>query len=101
MSRCVVLVMLTCAAAQAATVERLALPELTGRAERIVTGTCLAVEATAVDGQPQTRFRFRIDQTLKGQAGTEAELLLPGGVADGVRLTANRTSRTSTPPTAR
>jgi hypothetical protein len=86
MWRCAILLALACTAARATTVERLSLADLTARADQVLVGTCQAVEATVVDGQPHVRYRFRVDQSLKGTAGQEAELVLPGGRLDGVAV---------------
>ncbi|MEW6753461.1 MAG: hypothetical protein AB1505_21130 [Candidatus Latescibacterota bacterium] len=83
---CVAVFVLAGSAVRATTVERLGLPELTGRADQVFVGTCQSAEAVDVDGQPHVRYRFRVDQALKGPAQGQVDLLLPGGRRDGVTL---------------
>jgi len=69
---------------QAATVQRFALEELTDNAERIFVGICRQATAERLAGQPFTRYRFTVIETLKGEPRDELEFHLPGGRLDGV-----------------
>lgn len=68
-----------------ATVVRLDLSGLTQRAGRIVLARCLSAEPETIEDGIQTRYRFAVDQTVKGDPKATVELLLPGGRLDGVR----------------
>lgn len=69
----------------AATVERLALPELTARAGQIFVGRCQRAEPELRKGKIYTRYLFAVEETVKGQVQREVELLLPGGAHQGIR----------------
>jgi hypothetical protein len=68
-----------------ATVVRLDLPELAQRAGRIVLARCLSASTERAESGIETRYRFAVDQIVKGDTSATVELLLPGGLLDGVR----------------
>lgn len=68
-----------------ATVVRLDLPDLTQRAGRIVLARCLSANPERAENGIETRYRFVVDQTVKGDTSSTVELVLPGGLLDGVR----------------
>ncbi len=71
--------------AQAATVTALSLPDLARQADRIVHASCLSATAETSPTGIRTRYRFAVEETVKGSASATAELVLPGGTVNGRR----------------
>lgn len=65
---------------EATLVVELDLPELTERAELIVQAEATDSESLRLEGTLFTLVRLQVYRELKGQAGDEVHVLLPGGV---------------------
>lgn len=72
--------MLGASPAEATLVVQLDLPELIERAELIVEAEVTDLRSLKLEGTLFTRVRLRVYRELKGQAGDEIHILLPGGV---------------------
>jgi hypothetical protein len=79
------LILLLATHAHAATVTALALPDLARTADRIVHGRCLSATAETSPAGIRTRYRFAVDETVKGSPSATTELVLPGGTVNGRR----------------
>ena len=66
--------------AAATTALKLSDAELVAGADLIVTGEVLSTESTWLDGTLVTVASVRVDDSLKGDAGSTLTLVLPGGV---------------------
>ena len=65
---------------EATTVERFSLHQLATESERILVVTCLENTYEYPDSEPVTRYRFEVDEIIKGPADSHITLHLPGGV---------------------
>jgi hypothetical protein len=83
----VALALLAALPATASTVLPLTVDDLTDRADRVFHGICLDARGEKHDGRIVTRARFVVREGLKGAVTDTLDLLLPGGVAEGVRTT--------------
>lgn len=70
----------------ATTLVRFDLERLTRNASCVFVGTCEEAQAEILEGRLYTRIRFAIGEVVKGQAGKEIEVHLPGGERQGVRV---------------
>jgi len=86
MLQLLIALLLLCAPLGATTLVRYDLAGLTRNAACVFVGTCKEVSGELIDGRPYTRFRFAVDQVVKGQAPAELEVRLPGGEQQGVRV---------------
>ena len=76
----------TFTAANATTVERFDLRQLTENAFCIFNGVCRSAEGVVVDGRITTRYVFVVEQVLKGSVdGEEIQFSFPGGVVSPAR----------------
>lgn len=65
---------------EATTVERFSLHQLATQSEQIHVVTCLESAYEYADGQPITRYKFAVTETIKGPPDTHITLHLPGGI---------------------
>ena len=65
---------------EATTVERFSLRRLAKQSERILVVTCLERTYEYADGRPITRYKFAVDEIIKGPTDSHITLYLPGGV---------------------
>jgi len=65
---------------EATTVERFSLDQLATQSEQIHVVTCLESSYEYADGQPITRYKFAVTETIKGPPDAHITLHLPGGI---------------------
>lgn len=65
---------------KATTVERFSLHQLATQSEQILVVTCLERTYVYADGQPLTRYKFAVRETVKGPPNSHIILHLPGGI---------------------
>jgi hypothetical protein len=70
---------------QGATLERLSLDDMIGKATLIVRGKVTGSEAAASGPVIYTHYRVQVSERFKGQAGGTIDVTVPGGTANGVR----------------
>ena len=71
--------------AQAATLERLSLDEMTARSTSIVRGKVESSWAAFTGPVIYTHFRIRVTERFKGPNQASVEIVVPGGVANNLR----------------
>lgn len=81
----VVGIFLVCVAAQAATLQRLTLDDLSANASQIVYGPVTNSYAVRTGDTIQTHYQVSVQQRWKGAGSSTVEVVLPGGVASGAR----------------
>src|SRR5436190_854703 len=76
-----------CALMPAATLQRLSMDELTDKATCIVRGRVSDSYAAYTGATVYTHYRVQVSERWKGTGGSIVEVMVPGGVAKGVRQT--------------
>lgn len=70
---------------QAATLEKLGLEDMTQKSTAIVRGRVTGSYAAAQGPLIYTHYRIRVSERWKGPASASLDVVVPGGVADGLR----------------
>ena len=71
---------------QGATLERLSLDEMVAKSTSIVRGTVTASRAAFSGRDIHTYYTIRVSESLKGSWQSQIEVVVPGGVANGMRM---------------
>ena len=71
---------------QGATLERLSLDEMIGKSTSIVRGTVVSSYAALSGPVVYTHYSIQVSERLKGGGGDSIEVVVPGGVANGLRM---------------
>ena len=77
---CLLVAALAVPAAWATTAVELTVTDMIQEAEIIVTGHCTQLQSQWVDGDLVTLATIQVSEVLKGQAGAQVTVVLPGGV---------------------
>ena len=70
---------------QSATLERLSLSDMAVKSTTVVRGKVLSSSTAFTGNLIFTHYQIQVTETMKGQAGGVIDLVVPGGVANGIR----------------
>ncbi len=77
--------LLVCCSLPAATLERLTLDDMTGKATAVVRGIVTGSSTSMVGSTVYTWYRVQVSEVWKGPVQNTVTVMMPGGVANGVR----------------
>ena len=77
---CFAVILMIAAGVEATTLIKLGDDEIATQADAIVVGRCMSAASQWVNGTLVTQILVQVHESLKGDAGAEMNLVIPGGV---------------------